>query len=733
MLPPVLHRSRPGFGWSALLFCLIGLIGAAFCLSYGGPHGLAARVTAGNSATSQRSYAAYAAEPARRFVEEASAQLASTDIRIVWSGLIWVDQQPISRIGLATAGAARLSINGVAVIEMAAGVVHEEWASPTMHPGANLISLDYERRGGPPDLELRWAATDGAVHISGIDASAFSPGALTRVQHLARRWTTSAQWLAALAWLALLGVALVQVLRRLDGAAAAWSDWRVVTAMAFCAALFGVGITWGWPGDAWPPDELEPRFVLQAWQQRFSGGWHDKYPPGFYYLLSLLYAPLLVAEHFTRASTIAPPTLAILSLSGRLLNLMLSLGTIASIGLLTVRLGYRRQAWLAVMLAGTFLPMAFYAKTANVDAAYLFWFALSLVFLARISAGSDWRSFVGLGATVALAVATKDHAYSLYVLPGLYLLVQGMRGGQDAARPVQLLTAVASGLVVWTVVQNVAFNPEGFQGHIRTIVGPASSDYRVVESTLGAPAVLLRAVCIQVWQCLSWSGIAAVALGVAAASSARRPIPMWLWLTIPSSYVSFVAVVGYSYDRFLLPPTLVCAVPAALGIAGLLEEESAYHLKRLCGALLLAWIVLRAVGLDVLMVTDGRYTVERWLQREVSAGETVGSFSPPQSLPRLGRFTQIPIRPGIAETLLENPDFIVVNTEHLLRFAGDPVRMAWIEWLTTGTGPYREVFRYKAPVPWFSPLRFDARFTDRIEDPFTNLDKVNPEIVIFRR
>jgi hypothetical protein len=133
------------------------------------------------------------------------------------------------------------------------------------------------------------------------------------------------------------------------------------------------------------------------------------------------------------------------------------------------------------------------------------------------------------------------------------------------------------------------------------------------------------------------------------------------------------------------------------------------------------------------MVTDARFAAEAWLREHVRRNETVSSFGQLLTLPRMQGLNRVSIRPGIDDTLEKNPDYVIVNIEYLQRYASAPLRMAWLEWLQSGAGPYREVFRYKAPVPWYSPLRLDPRFTDRREDPFTNLDKVNPEIAIFQR
>jgi hypothetical protein len=44
-----------------------------------------------------------------------------------------------------------------------------------------------------------------------------------------------------------------------------------------------------------------------------------------------------------------------------------------------------------------------------------------------------------------------------------------------------------------------------------------------------------------------------------------------------------------------------------------------------------------------------------------------------------------------------------------------------------------EAFRYRAPIPAWALLQYEAPFRGSGESPITNLDKVNPEMVIYRR
>ncbi len=58
-----------------------------------------------------------------------------------------------------------------------------------------------------------------------------------------------------------------------------------------------IGINWGLPNgnyNSWAADEIVPRRVLEALDKGFANGWHYKYPPVQFYLLALLYSPILL-------------------------------------------------------------------------------------------------------------------------------------------------------------------------------------------------------------------------------------------------------------------------------------------------------------------------------------------------------------------------------------------------------------------------------------------------------
>lgn len=723
------RRSMRRLRWPAGVAVAVAVAVAAGCLAHSGRVGLAATCYAAGSGASTTFEAV---EPGGVAVESASATCGSRDIRVVWSGVLWVAED-VAQLSVATAGRVTLTVDGRTAVSFdAGGQVRGERAAVALARGAHVVTLEYERLGRAANLQLQWQPARADGQRAPIPVSAFSPRSLSRTQQLARAWSHAASWVIALAWLGLLSYAAARwLLFRL--VAPGDVDAACVASLAICAVLFAAGAWWGWPSMGWPPDELEPGLIVDAWRRRFSGGWFDKYPPVSFYLLALAYAPLLVAEQFGRVSTWTGATWDLLYMQSRLVSLVLSVGTVATVGLLAIRLGHRRVAWLAMLLAGAFLPMPFYAKTANVDACYLFFYALSMLFFARATLDGRLRDFLGLGAFAALAVASKDQAYALYALPGLYLAVRAGVGGVAAPRKAHIAAAAAACLATWALAQNAVFNPDGLREHVLAITGSASTDYRMFSSDVRGQLQLLAALAGQVVDDFGWAGLIGIATSVISARRQSLPaIPRWFWLVGLSYWVTFAAVVGYSYDRFLLPLTILYSIPAAVGLGSLIDRSNPARWQKQLGVFLIAWIVMRAVGVNALMIGDARYSAESWLQREVPPQALVASFGQSLYLPRLDRFNHAVVRPGIAETLALAPEFIVLNTELMQPLADDPTRREWLRWLESGEGPYREVFRYKAPAPWYSPLVLDRRFRDRIRDPFTNLDKINPEIAIFR-
>ena len=77
----------------------------------------------------------------------------------------------------------------------------------------------------------------------------------------------------------------------------------------------------------------------------------------------------------------------------------------------------------------------------------------------------------------------------------------------------------------------------------------------------------------------------------------------------------------------------------------------------------------------------------------------------------------------------------MINARSARRFetARSPAGRALLRGLEDGAAGYAEVFRFRAPIPWWALLQYDPAFRGEGESVLTNLDKVNPEMRIFRR
>jgi hypothetical protein len=730
---PLPHVS-PSAKAFALLLLATAAAGAASALA--GPTALTASVFVASGPRGPAVHSELDPGPSAESVERLARFTGAEPARITWDGFLRCEQTREYELGLFTNGPARVIVDGRILLDSPAGsdVPADKFQ---LERGQHLFSLEYEQRQPRPALDFRWDVGN-PYRLEDVPAVAFSPRALPEWRWGLRGIAPILTGAVAGIWSALLVWLGWRILRRLlpdRGAVQFSSSLRIV--LAVFAVVFAVGIWWGWPA-LWAPDELDPPAVLQAIGQRFSNGWFDKYPPLHYYLLALIYVPVLVAGQLRWLHVDSEPVLALLFLLGRFLTLAMAVGTLVGIALLAMRTLGRAYAWPAAFCAGAFLPFVFYAKTVNVDAPYVFWFVISCLFLVEAHRTATVRDCVGFGLTAAAAVATKDQAYALYVLPALHL---AWRIGRTRQGLIALAAGTAAGVAALAVIYNLAFNYVGFRDHVDLVVGPASEGYRMFPATISGEWALAKITAGQLLWMVGWPGALLLLIGLVPGS--RTPeepaVPVWILLSAISYYLTLIAVIGYVYDRFLMPVTTLFALVAAIGIRRLIaplatsvRASRGIGLQPGAAAILIGWLLWRVVSVDALLVRDSRYAAEVWLRANVPRDAWVATVEEFGYVPRVERFRHRQIEATIAETLATRPEFIVVNTEFLARSPKDSPTRLWLDWLQTDGGPYEVAFRYKAPLGW-SALRWQKRFTDRREDDLTNLDKANPEIVIYRR
>ena len=133
-----------------------------------------------------------------------------------------------------------------------------------------------------------------------------------------------------------------------------------------------------------------------------------------------------------------------------------------------------------------------------------------------------------------------------------------------------------------------------------------------------------------------------------------------LLLTLPAAsyYLTFIAVVGYNYDRFLLPVFFVLSLGAGLALDWWVSFGWSRALHRALAGAVLLYSLVYVAEIDVLMLRDSRYTLERYFAGVVHAGESVGYVFPTLYNPRLDAFQNSEIT-AVEQLQWEQPRWFV--------------------------------------------------------------------------
>jgi hypothetical protein len=216
---------------------------------------------------------------------------------------------------------------------------------------------------------------------------------------------------------------------------------------------------------------------------------------------------------------------------------------------------------------------------------------------------------------------------------------------------------------------------------------------------------------------------------------ANRRVTLWLALPVASYYLGFINVVLYNYDRFMLPVCLVLSLFAGLAWDRWLSWDGRGRTWRAAAAgAVFAVTLLYAATVDVVMLRDSRYAVERWLAARVVAGDVVGFVFPLQYYPRLDRYndTEIVSMPQLQQ---EQPAYYVLNADYARAEPPDTEIGRLIAGLQNGDRGYSLVFRHREPAPWpWLPGAPRDLVGDRKERPIASvLRHINPWYEVFTK
>ncbi|MGH9143954.1 MAG: PA14 domain-containing protein [Vicinamibacterales bacterium] len=615
--------------------------------------------------------------------------------------------------------------------------------------GVHAIYVRYVQAGGPFHIELLWARAGAPLEAMPVWAltprrASFWAFALSAGL---KRSLAGAEWLwvgSLVLWvLTLIWSAILKGKRWLEGETA-WPAMKWV--LAGSLMLNGAAVWWGLPGGSWAPDEITPALVLGGASRWFAHGWFDRYPPFHYYILTAAFSPLMLLEWLGRVDLGSAAPYAVMAFISRVISLAAGTGILVAIYAAGAQAFGRRAGLFAAAMFALVVPFVYYAKTANLDVPYLFWFAISLVFYVRALGSLSARDIIGFAACGALAICTKDQAYALYPLMPFAILARIWRVNRDTGQRHPLWRALFDRRMLWaavvaagvfTGVHDLVFNFRGFAEHVSLITGPATETYRDFAPTLEGRLALLRLTLNIVRMAWGWPMLLASAAGAALALMAppSRRMAAWLALPVVSYYLAFIDVVLYNYDRFMLPVCLVLSLFGGLAFDRWLPSGARARSWRGVGvAAVFLCTLLYALTVDIVMLRDSRYATERWLGAHLEAGDLVGYVFPEQYYPRLDHFNHAEIT-SVTQLSQDQPSYYVLNADYGRAEPRDSSIGQLITGLHDGSLGYSLVYRYREPVPWpWLPGVPRDLVGNRTERPITSvLRHINPWYEVFRK
>lgn len=503
-----------------------------------------------------------------------------------------------------------------------------------------------------------------------------------------------------------------------------------------CLFLYAFPIWWGLPAAGsqsrtWAFDEVRPTQGETA-RQRHGG----RYPPLHYALLRVAHAP--VQELRARGVLDLDPreSTMVLQLVSRSVSLLMALATVWLVYRAGRLLLDRRWSVFAAATAASMTPLAFYAKTANLEVPYIFWFTASLIFFIKAYRRHQSRDYLCFATAATLSICTKDQAYGLFLLPSLALvwhLRRHAHGGSPAVsglartlvdRRIVFSFLLGAGLFAW--IHGLHRGTGDFLHHLRVITGSGSAPFQIWEATLSGQvsmaAKAVRHVAFTMSPPLFLVALLGIAIAIARPSLRSRWIPSLLFPL--SYYLTFIAVILYHYVRFFLPVGIVLSLFAALGAKIVWERtRRARPWVTLGLATTLAYALSVSLSLDLHMLFDTRYVVERWMAEQRAAGRRVLLIgNRRQQVPRAEVMIPIDRVRRHRQRLLPSadPDYLVINESQFY----SPGERALLEELKSGTANFvlERRFHRRPPLDLFDT-----------EGLVTNLSYVNPEITVLRR
>lgn len=467
-------------------------------------------------------------------------------------------------------------------------------------------------------------------------------------------------------------------------------------------AFYTPGLVWGLPQatqaaliHGWDVDSVTGIATLSEFHNLFvvaKPDWYVAYPLFHYLLLGLVYTPYLAYMFLT--GQIQGPSgvypfgftdpvngLATLTLLGRLVTLGMAVGVVLAAFLTAKRIWGRRAGLVAAVFAGLLGPIVFYSRTGNLDIPLLFWMALGVWMLAKITVqGFSAKRGIALGAFIALSVATKDQAYGAW-LPALALLF-GLHA-RKLIRERRLLNvrqwqahiAIAlSGLGFYSLASGLLLSPSRYFEHVKFVLDYENTFYNVVALDLLVPSTLpgyitllgniSQAVIIAAGPLFLFFALA----GLFGGWRENSFIPLLSAMIIGHVLLVIIPVRHMQY-RYAIFPAYLLVFFAVQGMGTLIRKvQPTYRwvvFVAIAGALL--WLGAASIDLTYQMMVDARKAASTWLYANLEAGDRVAYFGAVDQLPGLPQGILLERLPedtsASGQLMMQNIDYVLVSPD----------------------------------------------------------------------
>jgi hypothetical protein len=462
-----------------------------------------------------------------------------------------------------------------------------------------------------------------------------------------------------------------QIRERLDEAKRSPLAW-----ILFAATLVRLaGLTWGLPAsDGWDNDGIAPRDFLPGLIETFTPGHYFTYPPAQFVLLTLISLPVTIvllikspslAPSAVIAEAVKVPYMTAFAVIARGVSIAMSIGIIYAVAKIVELAVGRRAALLAAAACAMNVILTYYGQTTNLDVPYLFWASLSLLMLSRTIALHEPKLLRRAAIFAALAVATKDQAYALFVLGlPIPLVLWAISDRYPRENPKLVLRELAIsavlGIALLLFVDGAVVNPSGFHERVKFLTGPASQPYAYYSADargrmLAAWDSLAK---FDSYYPLAVAPIVALGLGRAflTADKTKRITALVPFFAIVSFTIFFNCIARRTEHRFLLPQMTLWGAYAGIGADFLLSLKSrplAIGARVLMAAISL-WAIFLVVDVDANLILDPRYDAEAWLRDHVQPGDVIEVHGKNVYLPRFPANAHV-IRVGLDPVGSRNP------------------------------------------------------------------------------